>query len=158
MSGGNASSTLLDKTLLIGGKIYLLRYLGVRRVLGWCNHLASVDVRVLLANVDGSKLRKVESENSYRFEWNVSVPSYFPSLPFLGKNSFVELLELAITYDADLVIPYAVIIARINDRMDMQLGRRWLARKLTQALGELFLEGVIQSVLSTEKDDTTLGD
>lgn len=146
MSGGDALSALPNQRLLEGGKTYLLRYLGVRRAAEWHNHLAPVGIRVLLANVDELQLRGVECGESHSFERDVRVPSVFPTLPFLARDqerSFVELLGLARTDDADLVISSASVAARIYDGMDMQLGRCWFAGKLAKALGEFFLECVI---------------
>ena len=103
-------------------------------------------VRVLLANVDELQLRRVECGESHSFERDVRVPSVFPTLLFLARDqerSFVELLGLARTDDADLVISSASVAARIDDGMDMQLGRCWFAGKLAKALGEFFLECVI---------------
>lgn len=114
MSGGDASSVWPHQRLLAGGKTYLLRYLGVRRAAEWHSHLAPVDIRVLLANVDESNLRRVEGEKSYSFECDVRVPSVFPTLPFFARNSkspSVELLKLARTNDANLVVPSAVVTA-----------------------------------------------
>ena len=114
MSSGDASSVWPDQRLLAGRKTYLLRYLGVRRAAEWHSHLAPVDIGVLLANVDESNLRRVDGGKSYRFERDVRVPSIFPTLPFLVRNSkspSVELLELTRTDDADLVIPSAIFTA-----------------------------------------------
>ena len=89
---------------------------------------------------------KGEGSESYRFERDIRMPSLFPTLFFLTRDQerpFVELLGLARANGADLVISSAFVAARIDDGMDMQLGRCGFARKLTKPLGEFFLEGVI---------------
>ena len=135
-----------NERLLGDGKTYLLRYRGVRRAAEWNSHLAPVGVRALLVNIDELHLRRVGGWESYRLEGDVRVPSFLPTLPFLARNqerSFVELLGLARTNDADLVISSAVVPARVDDGMNMQLRRDWFSGKLAKTLREFLLEGVI---------------
>ena len=161
MSGSDALSAMPDQRLLEFGRTYLLRYLGVRRAAEWRSHWAPVDIRILSTNAGNSQLKWNQGKESYRFEGDIRVPSFFPTLLFLSRHqegSFVEFLGLARTNDADLIVPSAVVAARVDDGMDMQLGRCRFAGKLPKALGEFFLKGIIQTVLRTEKDDTALGD
>ncbi len=127
---------------------YLLRCPGVQRAAEWRSHLAPVGIRTLLANVYDFRLRRFEGVKSYRFERDVRVPSLFTTLFLLTPEQerlrvFVEFFGSLRTDDADLVISPAVVAARIDHRMNMQLRRCWLAGEFAKALGKLLLESVI---------------
>ena len=49
-----------------------------------------------------------------------------------------------------------MLTARIDDWMNMQSGGAGFARELAKALGQLFLEVVVQSVLGAEEDNAAL--
>lgn len=77
-----------------------------------------------------------------------------------------EVQELVLVYffgllradDTDLVVTTTKTATSIDNRMNVQLRCLWLARELTQSLGELLLQIVVQVILLPEEDDATLRD
>jgi hypothetical protein len=70
----------------------------------------------------------------------------------------VEFVMLDGTDGADLRVTAAQLSLRVQDRMDMELGRLGLSRQLPETLDQLFLDVVIELVLLPEEDDPALGD
>lgn len=74
------------------------------------------------------------------------------------KTAGIEFLGLLRGDDANLVVLAAVLASSIADGVDVQARGCGLARQLAQTVNELLLKVVGQVVLSTEEDDTALGD
>jgi hypothetical protein len=92
-------------------------------------------------------------------EGDVAVPAFFAALFLVTSEALgVQRLGLFRADHGNLVVFTAESATAVGDWVNVQLGSGGLARKLAQALRELFLELVVQVVLFTEEDHSTLGD
>lgn len=73
-----------------------------------------------------------------------------------AKCAGIDLLILHRANDADLIVASANFAVRVDDGMNVQLRRRRLSRKLTQALCQLLLQSIVDLVLGTEEDNSSL--
>lgn len=95
----------------------------------------------------------------HRFESDVAVPSLFVALALVAAETLgVQLLRLLRTNDRDFIILAAESTATVGDWVNVQFGSSRLARKLAQALSQLFLEIVVEAILLAEEDHAALRD
>ena len=96
----------------------------------------------------------------HRLERDIGMPALFAALLLparVQECAFVDLLGLHRADDANFVIGAAVLPASIDDWMYMQRRGARLAGELAEALGQLFLEIIIERVLGAEENDAALG-
>lgn len=91
-------------------------------------------------------------------ELDVAVPSgrvVFALVLGLGPE---ELLALQRGYGADIVVTVTEFACTVQDRVDVQGGRRGLAAQFPEALNEYLLQVVGQVVLLSEEYNASLAD
>ena len=94
-------------------------------------------------------------------ECDVGMPTLLAALLLRARvqeGAFVDLLGLHRADDADLVVGAAVLAVGIDHGVDVQCRRAGLAGELAEALGQLFLEVVVERVLGAEEYNAALGD
>lgn len=86
------------------------------------------------------------------------MPAFFATLFFLLwlKVSLEKFSCLNRTDDANFVVITTTLTTSVRNRVDMQFGRTWFIRKLSEALCQLFLKFIVKCVLGTKEDDSTL--
>jgi hypothetical protein len=95
------------------------------------------------------------------FKGNVAMPATLRALLTIRKVQelvLVYLFGLLRADDTNLVVATTKTATSIDDRVYVELRCLWLARKLTQSLGELLLKIVVQVILLPEEDDAALRD
>lgn len=77
---------------------------------------------------------------------------------FVRRSGTVNLLALDGADGADFRIIASQLLARIQNRVDVEAGRLRLSREFAQSLDQCFLDVVCEVVLGTKEDDTALRD
>lgn len=74
------------------------------------------------------------------------------------EHTSVYLLVLVRTEHTDLIVAASKATPTVVHRVDMELRRAWLAGQFTKALGKLFLQLVVEVILSAKEDYSSLRD